>query len=174
MNISKERKLIIHYLASIAYHFQKAIRNASNDYWEFSAGNKVRLPKEILLHMTSLIGYARTFLIGGTYTPEVLPTIPDEIERFHHILEDVSEHLNSNAKLVSITEYQLLQGPLSDIMTHIGQLSILRRIYGDPIPPENFIYADITSSRLGKNQSLPKVPDKNWPETPSANKSDFK
>ena len=59
MNISKDRKLIIHYLASIAYHFQKAIRNAPINYWEFSAGNKVRTPKEILLHMTSLIGYTQ-------------------------------------------------------------------------------------------------------------------
>ncbi len=56
-------------------------------------------------------------------------------------------------------------------MTHIGQLSMLRRLYGDPIPPENFIYADISSTRLGKNQPLPRAPDKDWPEAPSANKS---
>jgi hypothetical protein len=171
LNISKDRKLIIHYLASIAYHFQKVIRNAPNDYWEFTIGNKVRTPKEILLHMTSLIGYARTFLIGGTYTPEALPAIPDEIDRFHNILKDVSEHLNSDVKLKNINEYQLLQGPLSDIMTHIGQLSMLRRLYGDPVPPENFIYADISSGKLGKDQSLPNAPDKDWPEGPSAGKT---
>ena len=166
MNISKDRKLIIHYLASIAYHFQKAIRNAPINYWEFSAGNKVRTPKEILLHMTSLIGYTRTFFTGGDYTAEALPAIQDEIERFHHILDDVFKHLKANSNLGKITEYQLLQGPLSDIMTHIGQLSMLRRLYGDPVPPENFIYADISSANLGKNQSVPKAPDKDWPEAP--------
>ena len=171
MSVSEGRQLITHYLASIAYHFQKAIRNAPNDYWKFSAGNQVRTPKEILLHITSLIGYTRTFFIGGVYTPESLPNIQNEIERFHQILEDISKHLNSDSDLHEITEYQLLQGPLSDIMTHIGQLSILRRLYGDPIPPENFIYADISSTRLGKNQPLPRAPDKDWPEGPSVNKS---
>ena len=171
MSVSQNRQLIIHYLASIAYHFQKAIRNAPNDYWKFSAGNQVRTPKEILLHITSLIGYTRTFYIGGTYIPESLQSIQDEIERFHEILEDISKHLDSDSNLLKITEYQLLQGPLSDIMTHIGQLSMLRRLYGDPVPPENFIYADISSKRLGKNQPLPIAPDKDWPEALSIKKS---
>jgi hypothetical protein len=171
MSVSESSQLIIHYLASIAYRFQKAIRNAPADYWKFSAGNKTRTPKEILLHITSLIGYARTFFIGGVYTPESLPNIQNEIERFHQILEDISKHIISDSNMHEITEYQLLQGPLSDIMTHIGQLSMLRRLYGDPIPPENFIYADISSTRLGKNQPLPRAPDKDWPEGPSINKS---
>lgn len=170
MSINKDRKLIIHYLASIAYHFQKAIRNAPIDYWKFSSGNKVRTPQEILIHMTNLLGYTRTLFIGGNYTPEALSTVQDEIERFHHILEDLSKHLKGNSNLRNITEYQLLQGPLSDVMTHIGQLSLLRRLYGDPIPPENFIYADISSTNLGENQSLPKDPDKDWPEAPKIRK----
>ena len=170
MNISDDRKLIVHYLASIAYHLQKTIRNAPGDYWEFSAGNKVRTPKEILIHMSSLIGYTRTFFVGGAYSPDPLPAIQDELDRFHHLLEDVSKHLKANSILHEITEYQLLQGPLSDVMTHIGQLSMLRRLYGDPVPPENFIYANISPERLGKNQPLPMAPDKNWLEAPSDDK----
>lgn len=164
MNSIKERELIVHYLASIAYHFQKAIRNAPNDYWEFSAGNKVRTPSEIIFHITNLAGYVTTFFAGGTYSPVPLKTFQDEIERFHKNLEVVSGYLKNGTLLKGITEYQLLQGPLSDIMTHIGQLSLLRRLFGDPVPPENFIYADISLDRLGKDQALPKAPDKDWPE----------
>jgi hypothetical protein len=65
---------------------------------------------------------------------------------------------------MGITEFQLLQGPFSDVMTHIGQLSMLRRLYGSPVPPENFIYADISASRLGKDQPEPRQPDREWPE----------
>lgn len=162
--MNKGRELIIHYLASIAYQLQKAVRNAPNDFWKFSPGNQVRTPEEILIHITGLIGYTRTFFIGGTYSPEKLSGPGDELEHFHSVLEDVSMHLRENSHLHKITEYQLLQGPLSDIMTHIGQLSMLRRLYGDPVPPENFIYADISADNLGKNQSLPLAPDKDWPE----------
>jgi hypothetical protein len=159
-----ERQLMRHYLASIAYHTQKAIRGAPASYWEFSPGNKVRTPEAILRHMTSLLGYARTFFIGGDYKPEPLPDIQAEVDRFHQIVEDLSKLLDTDSSLHAINELQLLQGPLSDVMTHIGQLSMLRRLYGSPVPPENFIYADISATRLGIDQPEPRHPDSDWPE----------
>jgi len=58
-------------------------------------------------------------------------------------------------------------------MTHAGQLAMLRRLAGIPVPPENFIVANIAPDRLGVNQRAPVSPDKEWPEAPagwSANK----
>ncbi len=164
MSNHQDRQLLKHYLASIAYHAQKAIRGAPTGYWTFSPGNKVRTPEEILRHMTSVLGYARTFFVGGVYKPEPLATIQAEIDRFHETLENVGKLLESNSDLEGITEYQLLQGPLSDTMTHIGQLSLLRRLFGSPVPPENFIFADISADQLGKEQPDPRHPDEEWPE----------
>jgi len=65
-----------------------------------------------------------------------------------------------------LTPERMLQGPLSDAMTHAGQLAILRRLAGDPVPPENFIVANIDATRLGPDQSLPVSPDEVWPEAP--------
>jgi hypothetical protein len=118
--------------------------------------------------MTSVLGYARTFFLGGRYHPEPLATIHAEIDRFHEILEDVGRLLDTDAPLHDITEFQLLQGPFSDVMTHIGQLSLLRRLHGSPVPPEDFIYADISTDRLGEDQPDPRRPDKQWPEGPNA------
>lgn len=163
-----DRQLLRHYLASIAYRAQKTIRGAPPDYWAFSPGNQVRTPEAILRHIVSVLGYARTFFIGGVYRPEPLPNIQAEIDRFHHLLEDLSELLDTTSSLQGITELQLLQGPFSDVMTHIGQLSLLRRLFGSPVPPENFIYADISVTRLGKDQPEPRRPDSDWPERPAA------
>ena len=159
-----DRLLLRHYLASIAYHTQKAIRGAPEDYWMFSPGNQVRTPQAILRHMTSVLGYARTFITGGTYGPEPLPDSQAEIERFHKVLGDLSRLLDNGSPLQGINELQLLQGPFSDVMTHIGQLSLLRRLCGSPVPPENFIYADISAGRLGRDQAAPRSPDADWPE----------
>jgi hypothetical protein len=52
-------------------------------------------------------------------------------------------------------------------MTHAGQLAILRRLAGHPVPPENFIYAEIDSERLGPEQAAPARPDTVWREAPS-------
>jgi hypothetical protein len=51
-------------------------------------------------------------------------------------------------------------------MTHAGQLAMLRRLFGSPVPPENFIFATITPANLGPDQPLPVAPDKEWPEQP--------
>ena len=42
---------------------------------------------------------------------------------------------------------------------HIGQLLMLRRLAGSPVPSENFIYADILKGILGPDQPEPVAPD---------------
>ncbi len=155
-----ERALLNHYLAAIAYRTQKALRDAPAGYWQFSAGRQTRTPIEILRHMTGLMGYVRPV------KPEPLATPAAEVSRFHDLIVDVGGLLLVGTPLREITHQQLLQGPFSDVMTHVGQLALLRRLADAPVPPENFIYADIRADRLGPDQPLPARPDKNWPERP--------
>lgn len=51
-------------------------------------------------------------------------------------------------------------------MTHAGQLAMLRRLVGNPVPPENFVFADIQPTNLGQEQPAPVKPDKYWSEMP--------
>ncbi|MFN0181035.1 MAG: hypothetical protein ACKVZ0_19690 [Gemmatimonadales bacterium] len=165
---SADRDLLRHFLAAIAYRTQKAVRDAPPDYPNFSAGRQVRTPGDLLRHMTSVLGYARTYFIGGSYPmrPEPLPTWAAEVDRFHGVLGDLDRLLREGAPLREITERQLLQGPLSDVMTHVGQLALLRRLSGSPIAPENFIFAEVDPTRLGPDQAAPARPDPEWPERP--------
>jgi hypothetical protein len=144
--------MLRHFLAALAYRTQKALREAPEGFALFSAGNETRTPAELMRHMTSVLGYARTFFIGGQYRPEPLPTLADEINRFHETLEDLSDHIESGTPLQDdMTAERMLQGPFSDAMTHAGQLAMLRRLAGVPVAPENFIVAQI-ASRLSPDQ----------------------
>lgn len=166
------RKLLNHFLAALAYRTQKALRDAPDDFGSFQAMENVRTPAELVRHMTSVLGYARTFFIGGHYRPEPLESLDEEIERFHEMIGLLSQHLRDDPFLEGLTEERLLQGPLSDAMTHAGQLALLRRLAGAPIPPENFIVAEIKPERLGRDQPRPVSPDKEWPEAPPGWKSE--
>jgi hypothetical protein len=162
-----KRDLLRHFLAALAYRTQKALRDAPAEFGVFRATQGIRTPKELLRHMTSVLGYARTYFVGGQYRAEPLPTVQDEIVRFHKMLEDLAQHLkNGTPLLLEMTEERLLQGPFSDAMTHAGQLAMLRRLFGNPIPPENFIVADIDSNRHGATQSEAVSPDEIWDEAP--------
>lgn len=149
-------EMLRHFLAALAYRTQKALRDAPPSFAGFRAGGGVRTPTEILRHMTSVLGYARTFLIGGEYTAEPLPDLAAEIARFHEMLQDLGDRLAEGATLEGVTPEAMLQGPFSDAMTHAGQLAMLRRIEGSPVPPENFIKADIRPDNLTADQPPPR------------------
>jgi hypothetical protein len=163
-----KRSLLKHFLAALAYRTQKALRGASEEFGDFRAAEGVRTPSELVRHMTSVLGYARTFFIGGAYRPEPFASLSDEIERFHETLELLGHELDAADSMPNnLSAEQILQGPLSDAMTHAGQLAMLRRLAGIPVPPENFIYAKVNAERLGKDQAEPASPDKIWNEAPA-------
>lgn len=162
-----KRTLLKHFLAALAYRTQKALRGAPGGFGDFRIMEGVRTPSELLRHMTSVLGYSRTFFIGGSYRPDELPTLDDEIERFHEMLESLRGHIDARSPLLGdMTPERMLQGPFSDAMTHAGQLAMLRRLAGNPVRPENFIVAKISPENLTPDQPGPVSPDKVWPEAP--------
>ncbi len=162
----EKREMLRHFLAALAYRTQKALRDAPPDFGSFRAAPKVRTPLELVRHMDSVLGYARTHFIGGSYRPPELSDFQATIVHFHEVLADLARLLADGTEFRGITAEQFLQGPFSDAMTHAGQLAMLRRLAGSPVPPENFIFAQVSASNLGPDQPLPARPDKNWPEKP--------
>ena len=165
--MDEKRRMLRHFLAALAYRTQKALKDAPPGYGAFVPLEHVRSPLEQVRHMTSVLGYARTLFIGGRYHPEPLDSLQAEAERFHEMLASLAGHLDGDAPLRDgVTPEQLLQGPLADAMTHVGQLALLRRLAGSPVAPENFLFAAIDAGRLGADQQAPARPDDVWPEAP--------
>ncbi len=153
--MNDKRIMLRHFLAALAYRTQKALRGAPESFFSFRVAPKARTPLELVQHMESVLGYARTFFIGGVYHQTPLEDVQAEVIRFHATLEELARLLESDAPPKGITPEKLLQGPFSDAMTHAGQIAMLRRLAGAPVEPENFIYADIQPDNLSANQPAP-------------------
>jgi len=69
------------------------------------------------------------------------------IGRFDRLLAESSQ--------VSCSLERLLQGPIADALTHVGQLAMLRHLHGSPIRGENYFKADIAVGRVGPAQAAP-------------------
>jgi hypothetical protein len=164
--MDEKRALLRHFLAALAYRTQKALRDAPPEFASFRAAPKVRTPHELITHMDSVLGYSRTFFIGGAYRPPQFVEFQDAIAHFHEVIADLANHLEVGTEFQGITAEVLLQGPFSDAMTHAGQLALLRRLANHPVPPENFIFARISVDNLGPDQPPPASPDAEWPEKP--------
>src|SRR5262245_5769013 len=89
-SMDEKRTLLRHFLAALAYRAQKALRDAPANFGPFRVAEGVRTPAELVRHMTSVLGYSRTFFVGGTYRPDALPSLQDEVARFHHMLQDLA------------------------------------------------------------------------------------
>lgn len=165
--MDEKRALLRHFLAALAYRTQKALRGAPESFHSFRAAPTVRTPLELVRHMDSVLGYARTFFTGGEYHPEPLADFGAEVLRLHATIEALAHHLETGTRFDGITPERLLQGPFADAMTHAGQLAMLRRLAGAPVPPENFVYADVRPDNLGPEQPLPVRPGNRrgeWPD----------
>jgi hypothetical protein len=164
--VDERQALLRHFLAAIAYRTQKALRGAPASFAPFRAAPGVRTPHELVCHMNSVLGYACTFFAGGSYRVPPMPDLAAEVERFHATLAELARLIGRETGWTAITPERLLQGPLADAMTHAGQLAMLRRLAGDPVPPENFVFADVSADNLSAEQADPARPDEDWPERP--------
>jgi hypothetical protein len=160
--MDSKREFLCHMLASVAYHLQKSLRGAPSGFASFRVAPKSRTPQELVRHIDGVLGYSRTCFVGGTYRNELLESMDAQVRQVHATIEAVAECLRHEPLMAGFREEQLLQGPFSDALTHIGQISYLRRLFGSPVASEDFIYARISADNLGPDQPAPERPDADW------------
>lgn len=78
-----QRALLRHFLAALACRTQKALRGAPPGFPEFRAPLLVRTPHELIRHMDDVLGYARTFFVGGRYRAPLLSDFAAAVAHFH-------------------------------------------------------------------------------------------
>lgn len=147
------RELLRHTIATVAYRGAKATRGAPADFADFRAATGVRTPVQIVAHIADLYDWALSLAKGKwDYNQSTPQSWERELERFHASLGAFDEYLASDAPLEHSLE-KLVQGPIADSLTHVGQIAILRRLADSPIRGESYARADIVAGRVGREQT---------------------
>jgi hypothetical protein len=151
-----ERDMLRHALATLAYRGGKAVREAPDRFADFKTEADIRTPGQVLAHVGDLLDWALE-LADGRHTWRDSPPRPwpDEVARFFDALARLDVRLAAETPL-GFTERQLFQGPIADALTHVGQIAMLRRMFGSPVRGENYLKADIAVGRVGPDQSAPR------------------
>jgi hypothetical protein len=79
---------------------------------------------------------------------------PQEQLRFFAALGKFDAYLKSEAP-IHVEIERLVQGPVADALTHVGQLAMLRRLAGCPTLRENFYIAPVEVGCVGADQAMP-------------------
>jgi hypothetical protein len=151
-----EREMLRHTLATLAYRGGKAVRDVQERFATFKAGPTTRTPVEVLAHVGDLVDWALAMARGDAVWRDS-PPLPwaQEIARFHEALRTLDTQLASEAPLATSAEI-LFQGPVADALTHVGQITLLRRMFGAPVRGENYARAEIVAGRVGAEQAAPR------------------
>ncbi|CAM2868003.1 hypothetical protein PASE110613_05100 [Paenibacillus sediminis] len=148
-----DNQMFRHFLAALSYRTTKAIKGAPDHYPSMNIGKEVRQPVEILNHMTFLMAYVISCYKEYSLDEfRNLHSWNSEVERFYDTLEQLDQVLEEGTLPMKRTVQQLLHGPLADAMTHVGQLTLLRRLADSPVEYENYMNAEIHAGQIRPNQ----------------------
>ena len=152
-----KREFLRHTVATLAYRGGKTVRDAPKGFENFKAGEATRTPLEILKHIGDLLKWALLLAQGQSGWQEVPPrSWEGEIERFFEELRRLDDYLASELPLGNPAE-KIFQGPIADALTHVGQISMLRRLAEGPVKGENYFKAEIAIGKVGSEQSTKRV-----------------
>jgi hypothetical protein len=136
-----KRSLMRHFLATLAYRARKAIAGAPVDFAFFAGAGKT--PSAILSHMGDLMAWSISWFGEPRWKAAEVGPWDTNVSRFFTLLKELDLLLASHAPLRCYNEERMMQGPLADAMTHVGQLAMLRRMAGAATPAENFAEAPV-------------------------------
>jgi hypothetical protein len=140
-------------VATVAYRCGIAVLDAPEGFAAFRVSDGMRTPAEVLAHVGDLLEGSLHLLRGELVylTSSPLPWVA-EVSRFFSAARELDSHMESGAPPACPVE-KLIQGPVGDALTHVGQLVMLRRLAGSPVRVESYFTAEIIPGRVSE-QSL--------------------
>lgn len=144
MSADGKREALRHMVATVAYRGGIAVLDAPAAFAGFRVHESVRSPAELLAHLGDLLE-GSLHLLKGELVYLASSPLPwgQEVSRFFSAARGLDAYLASGAPLACPVE-KLIQGPVGDALTHVGQLVMLRRLAGSPARAESYFTAEIT------------------------------
>jgi hypothetical protein len=140
-----KREVLRHIVATVAYRGGVAVSDAPENFAVFRVAEMARTPGELLAHIGDLLE-GSLYLVKGELVYLMSSPLPwgAEVSRFFSAVKGLDLYLASDAPLACPVE-KLIQGPIGDALTHVGQIVMLRRVAGKPVRVESYFTAEIVA-----------------------------
>src|SRR5262245_61079035 len=145
---SDTTRILRHLVATIAFRASRSLRDVPAALESVRLADGGMTARELVLHMTNVMAFALATVTGTERQRHDPLDWPQEIDRFYSVLAQVDAKLAEGATMEPEMDLKLVQGPLADTLTHVGQLHAMRRAAGGPVPSTNYIKADVKIGRI--------------------------
>jgi hypothetical protein len=145
-----KRELFRHLVATVAYRGGLAVSDAPEGFSMFRVYETARTPGELLAHIGDLLK-GSLYLVKDeiVYLTSAPLSWEEEVARFFSAVKEFDSYLASSAPLACPME-KLVQGPIGDALTHVGQIVMLRRMAGKPVHVEAYFTAEIVAGEVNE------------------------
>lgn len=149
-----KREVLRHIVATVAYRARVAISDVPQNFAMFRVAEMARTPGELLAHIGDLLE-GSLYLIKGElrYLESSALSWDEEVSRFFAAVKALDSYLASDSPLACPVE-KLIQGPVGDALTHVGQIVMLRRLAGKPVRVESYFTADIVAGDFSEESFI--------------------
>jgi hypothetical protein len=143
-----KREMLRHLVATLAYRGRVAVLNAPEDFADFRLSETTRTPAELLAHIGDNLQGSLYLMQGEMVYLNSLPlSWEEEIARFFINIKEFDAYLASDAPLAQPVE-KIMQGPIADALTHVGQIVMMRRLAGAPVQADSYFNAQIIAGKI--------------------------
>lgn len=148
-------QLLRHLVATIAYRASIALHGFPREAAARAPIDGARTPLEVLSHLADLMHAAAAMAHGRERQPPVVDVSWEAGEaRLYGGLEALDAAIAAGLAPEANVE-ALLQGPLADALTHVGQILLLRRLAGVPAESGGYLVAPIRTGIIRPQRSDP-------------------
>ena len=139
---SNDTAFLRHLLKTIQYRLGGVLIDPPAGFGTFAMDAGARTPVQLLSHISDVLAWAHSKVDRTRARFEATDSWEAQVDRFRQILSAFDEALATREVSPELA-LRLTQGPLADVLTHVGQLALIRRLAGAPIPGENFFAATV-------------------------------
>jgi hypothetical protein len=151
------RDIIRRLLATLAFRTRYVFQDAPEGFYDFEAGMDSRTPLGVLNHVIDLIVVTGQIYRGEKPESKADYSDLEVLEAFQAELARCDNSIKENQPVDTDTSLRLVQGPIADALTHIGQAALMRRLFGSPVDYTNFYRADMKVGQAGPKHPAPKA-----------------
>ena len=151
MALDGKRELLRHLVATVVFRGGIAILDAPENFSVFQMDKTIRTPAELLAHIGDLLQGSH-YLMKGDFVYLNSTPLPwdEEVTRFFSTAKEFDSYLASDEQLHQPTE-KIIQGPIADALTHIGQIVMLRRAANAPVRFANYFAVNVIPGEIDRD-----------------------
>jgi len=142
--------VIVRLIDGMAFRYKCSLAELDDSYLEFRPVEGSKNLKELMVHIFKLVVWLNQTFIDNKFSEKPVSGLHELKNQTLQRLKDIRDKLENmdDVELGNMNVYNpwgdekipiwlLINGPLADIFTHIGQILSWRRIAGSPVPESN-------------------------------------